>query len=49
LNGNLEVTVIPNEGQLLLLFQYVWLPVGVKMNLHGTGKLNVIRVVWEEW
>jgi hypothetical protein len=45
LNCSLEITVIPDEDHLLLLFQYVWFSLGTKVNLHGSGKLKVIRVV----
>jgi hypothetical protein len=48
LNCSLEVIVIPDEGQLLLLFQYIWFSIGAKMNLHGPGRLNVIRDVMEQ-
>jgi hypothetical protein len=40
--------VVPNEDQLLLLFQYVWFSIGAKMNLHGPGRLKIIRVVMEQ-
>jgi hypothetical protein len=48
LNYNFEITVIPNETQLLLLFQYLYLSVGTKMNLHGPGRLKVVNVVMRE-
>jgi hypothetical protein len=40
-----NVTVISDEDQLLLVFQYVWFSIGAKVNLCGPRKLKVIRVV----
>jgi hypothetical protein len=45
LNCSLEVTVIPDEDQLLLLFQYGWFTIGAMMNLPGSGRLKVVGVV----
>jgi hypothetical protein len=45
LNCSLEVAIIPDEDQLLLLFQYIWFSIGTKMNLHGPGRLKVAGIV----
>jgi hypothetical protein len=45
LNCSLKVVVIPDDDQLLLLFQYVWFSVKAKMNLHGSGRIKVVGVV----
>jgi hypothetical protein len=33
------------KDQLSLLLQDLWLPVGAKMNLHGPGRPEVVRVM----
>jgi hypothetical protein len=42
---SLEITAVSKEDQLLLLFQYLKLSIGAKMNLHDPGGLKVIKVV----
>jgi hypothetical protein len=45
LNCSLEVAVIPDEDQLLLLFQYACFSIRAKMNLRDPGRIKIIRIV----
>jgi hypothetical protein len=45
LSCSLEIIVTSNEDQVLVLFQYLYLSIGAKMDFHGPGRLMVVRVM----